>query len=706
MGILDEDVAAVRAASDIVAIVSQTTQLRKVGAQWVGRCPFHADNSPSFSVNANTNVYYCFGCGVQGDVITYVQEREGLGFPEAVEWLAAKANISLRYTDRQQGENRRQRDRLIEVMGRAVDWYHERLLTGPDAGPARSYLRGRGLEGEVVREFKLGWAPDSWDEACKALALDEKTARDTGLGKRNSRGRLQDHFRGRILFPIADDQGRPIGFGGRILPGGERPGNQGKYQNTAETPLYTKSRVLYGLDRAKKAIVADDTVVICEGYTDVIAFHRNGVPLAVASCGTSLTDEHVKLLRRFARRFVLAFDADSAGQAAAERFYRWEQDHDLEVAVADLPPGQDPGDLAQSDPSRLAAAVEGARPFLRFRLDRLFAAADLSTPEGRARAAQKALDLVAEHPNVFVRDQYLVDVAGHCRIEPDRLRQQFEERVRAASAVPSRPGGSRGPRGRPGPGGRERSDTRRPSRGGVPSAPPGARRPPAGRPGSRPPAGIRGAPGPAPGPDEGGAWGDEGRAVPNEPMDDAPPPWAGEPGGVPAVGAGAAPGPRPDRSRPPARGAGPADRSRGGPMVEVLRHAVHHPGEVAPWLDEAVFDDPLHVALYRLLVESDTTEAARAAAPPDVADLLNRLLVEAPVSEPFEAVRLMLSQVIQRELRTLNADRADDPRDVVRQTLLLRSMLKDLHGSDRDRATEAAGRLLAWLRNGLETGDD
>jgi hypothetical protein len=141
-------------------------------------------------------------------------------------------------------------------------------------------------------------------------------------------------------------------------------------------------------------------------------------------------------------------------------------------------------------------------------------------------------------------------------------------------------------------------------------------------------------------------------------------------------------------------------------MVEVLRHAVHHPGEVAPWLDEAVFDDPLHVALYRLLVESDTTEAARAAAPPDVADLLNRLLVEAPVSEPFEAVRLMLSQVIQRELRTLNADRADDPRDVVRQTLLLRSMLKDLHGSDRDRATEAAGRLLAWLRNGLETGDD
>ena len=180
------------------------------------------------------------------------------------------------------------------------------------------------------------------------------------------------------MFPIDDDRGDPISFGGRILPGGEGPGNQGKYKNTTETPLYNKSKVLYGLDRSKTHIVTAGTAVICEGYTDVIGFHRAGVPLAVATCGTALTDDHVTLLTRFAaRKLVLAFDADSAGQAAAERFYRWEREHDLEVVVADLPPGLDPADVAGDDPARLEAAVEKATPFLRFRLDRVFEAADL-----------------------------------------------------------------------------------------------------------------------------------------------------------------------------------------------------------------------------------------------------------------------------------------------------------------------------------------
>ncbi|HEX8803269.1 MAG TPA: DNA primase, partial [Acidimicrobiales bacterium] len=422
MGILDEDVAAVRAASDIVGIIGQYVQLRRVGRRWTGRCPFHDENTPSFSVNADIGVYYCFGCQVRGDVITFVREVEHLDFAPAVEWLAAKTGVTLRYTDRNEGEGRKRRTRLLEVVERAVDWYHERLLSGADAGRARSYLRERGLDGDVVREFRIGWAPDAWDELCTALRLDEATARETGLGLVNRRGRLQDHFRARITFPINDDQGRPISFGARILPGGERPGNQGKYQNTTETPLYNKSRVLYGLDRAKAAMVTADTAVVCEGYTDVIGFHRAGVPLAVATCGTALTDDHVALLRRFARRFVLAFDADTAGQAAAERFYRWEREHDLEVTVADLPPGQDPGDVARSDPDRLPAAVEHARPFMRFRLDRAFAAADLSGPEGRARAAERALAIVAEHPDALVRDQYLMDVASRCRIEPDRLR--------------------------------------------------------------------------------------------------------------------------------------------------------------------------------------------------------------------------------------------------------------------------------------------
>src|SRR5918994_3617168 len=169
MGILDEDVAGVRAASDIVGVISQHVQLRRVGQRWQGLCPFHSEKTPSFSVNANEAVYYCFGCQARGDVITFVREVEHLGFPEAVEWLAAKAGITLRYSDRNEGEGRKRRARLIEVMAKAVDWYHDRLLSSADAGAARRYLRERGLDGDVVREYRLGWAPDAWDELCQAL---------------------------------------------------------------------------------------------------------------------------------------------------------------------------------------------------------------------------------------------------------------------------------------------------------------------------------------------------------------------------------------------------------------------------------------------------------------------------------------------------------------------------------------------------------
>ena len=360
MGIHDEDVAAVRAASDIVQIVTEYTPLRRVGRQWTGLCPFHSEKTPSFSVNPNENVFYCFGCQAKGDVFDFVMQKEQVDFPTAVERLAGKTSITLRYTDRSEGEGRKRRARLVDTMARAVAWYHQRLLSGPDAGAARRYLRERGLDGAVVRDFQIGWAPDAWDALTRALRLDKDLAEGTGLARENSRGRLNDHFRARILFPIYDDRGDPISFGGRILPGGEGPGNQGKYKNTTETSLYNKSKVLYGLDRSKTSIVTEGTAVICEGYTDVIGFHRAGVPLAVATCGTALTDDHVRLLTRFAaQRLVLAFDADGAGQAAAERFYRWEREHDLEVAVADLPPGQDPADVARST---AAASRSGSEP--------------------------------------------------------------------------------------------------------------------------------------------------------------------------------------------------------------------------------------------------------------------------------------------------------------------------------------------------------
>jgi DNA primase len=426
MGIVDDDIVAVREATDIVAVITKYTQLRRSGQRWVGLCPFHAEKTPSFNVNQELGLYRCWGCQVRGDVITFVREVEHLDFVGAVELLAGWAGITLRYSDKGEGESRKRRARLVQAMEQAVDWYHERLLSAPDAALARKYLRERGLTGEEVRAFRIGWAPDEWRALVQALKLPDDVVRDTGLGYLNRNGRQTDAFRGRILFPIFDANGDAVGFGGRVMPGGEGP----KYKNTPETVLYQKSKLLYGLNWSKARIVNDDRAIVCEGYTDVIGFARAGLPAAVATCGTALTTDHVKLLRRYARKLVLAFDADSAGQAAAERFYQWEREHDLEVTVADLPDGIDPADLAGSDPDRLAASVEGAKPFLAFRGDRVLAGADLTTAEGRARAAEAAVDVVREHPSDLVRDQYVMEVAGRTRVTPEQLREMLRQPAR------------------------------------------------------------------------------------------------------------------------------------------------------------------------------------------------------------------------------------------------------------------------------------
>jgi DNA primase len=431
MGIVDEDIVALREATDIVAVITKYTQLRRSGQRWVGLCPFHGEKTPSFNVNQELGLYRCWGCQVRGDVITFVREVEHLDFVGAVELLAGWAGMTLRYSDKGEGESRQRRVRLVAAVEQAVDWYHERLLSAPDAAIARKYLRERGLTGDEVRAFRIGWAPEAWDEMVKALKLPDDVVRDTGLGYLNRNDRQADAFRGRILFPIFDANGDAVGFGGRVMPGGEGP----KYKNTPETVLYQKSKLLYALNWSKARIVNDDRAIVCEGYTDVIGFARAGVPAAVATCGTALTTEHVKLLRRYARKLVLAFDADSAGQAAAERFYQWEKEHDLEVTVADLPPGVDPADLADSDPERLAASVAGAVPFLKFRVDRVLGGADLTTVEGRARAAEAALEVIREHPSELVRDQYVMEVAGSTRVSPEQLREMLRRPAPAPREV-------------------------------------------------------------------------------------------------------------------------------------------------------------------------------------------------------------------------------------------------------------------------------
>ena len=322
MAIVEEDIERVRSAVSLVDVVSPYVQLKRVGRNQVGLCPFHAERTGSFNVRDEIGRYHCFGCGASGDVFRFVQDVEHVDFVVAVEQLAGKAGITLRYTTGGEGRDRSRRKELLEAVEAAVEWYHQRLLTAPDGRAARDYLRSRGIDGAVARRFRLGWAPDDWDALVTGLARPERALRESGLAFLNRRNRLQDTFRARLLFPILNEAGEAVAFGGRILPGSTDPA---KYKNSPETEIYRKSRVLYGLSWAKSDIVKADRVVVCEGYTDVIGFHQAGVPIAVATCGTALTEDHVRLLKRFASRVVLAFDADAAGQGAAERFYEWER---------------------------------------------------------------------------------------------------------------------------------------------------------------------------------------------------------------------------------------------------------------------------------------------------------------------------------------------------------------------------------------------
>ena len=438
MGIVEDDIERVRAASLLADVVQQYVSLRRVGRRSTGLCPFHAEKTPSFSVNEEIGRYYCFGCGAKGDVFTFVQDMEHLDFAGAVEWLANRSGITLRYTSGGESRERHRRKRLLEALAAAAEWYHARLLTSPDARPARDYLRSRGIDGTVARQFKLGWAPDDWDALVREAGITPELLVGAGLAFTNRRDRLQDAFRARIMFPILNEAGEVVAFGGRILPGSTDPA---KYKNSPETPVYTKSKTLYGLSWAKAEVVRTGQVVVCEGYTDVIGFHRAGIPGAVATCGTALTEDHVRLLKRFASRVVLAFDADAAGLAAAERFYEWEHAYELSVSVARLPGGVDPDELATRDPAALVEAVADARPFLAFRVDRVLGGADLSTPEARARAAEAALAVVNEHPNELVRRQYAADVAVRCGLEASdlvRLASHQHRRPRITPA-PSRP---------------------------------------------------------------------------------------------------------------------------------------------------------------------------------------------------------------------------------------------------------------------------
>ena len=350
------------AAADMVEVVSARTQLRRVGARYTGRCPFHEERTPSFSVNPQDKLFYCFGCGKGGDVITFVRETEQLDFAQAVESLAERYRVTLEYEEfsPQLDAERKRRGRLYELLEHAAAFY-ERHLWDTEAGqPARAYLAERGLEEAICREYRLGLAPGGATLARKAREKGFSQAELLAAGLVNRRG--NDTFAGRLLFPLADARGRVVGFGARRLH--EDDPLRAKYVNSPEGELFHKAAIVYGLDRARAAIAKQDRVCIVEGYTDVLALRQAGLEPVVASMGTALTERQLKELSRLSRRVYLCFDADAAGETATLRGMELAAAQGFDVHVVALPPGQDPADAAGQFEQRLA----GAESYLSYRV--------------------------------------------------------------------------------------------------------------------------------------------------------------------------------------------------------------------------------------------------------------------------------------------------------------------------------------------------
>lgn len=452
----EQDVQTLREQADLARVVGEHTALRSAGGgRLKGLCPFHSEKTPSFTVDPARGYYHCFGCDVGGDVYSFLMAIEALSFPEAVERLARLESFPLRYEELSPGQRKAlgRRTRLTACVAEAAEWFAAQLASS-DGQAARGYLTGRGVDAPAAERFCLGWAPDSWDALSRHLVgrgytTDELV--DAGLVTQGRNGPI-DRFRGRVIFPILDASRRDVlAFGGRVLPGADlatwRDGTPPKYINSPETPLYKKSRVLYGLSWARTEIQRRGQVLIVEGYMDVIGLHRAGVEHAVATCGTALTAEHFNLLEKHTPRVVLALDADAAGFAAAEKARALAAEARIrDVGVLSLPAGEDPADLAARGVEAVTAALEGSVTAVEFQIAQLLRTADLATPESQIAAYRATFPLLAAIADRALRYRYVRDVvAPAVRLDADLVERELDayrsEHGRSSDAPPVGTGG-------------------------------------------------------------------------------------------------------------------------------------------------------------------------------------------------------------------------------------------------------------------------
>lgn len=441
--IKEEDIDLLRDRTDIVELVSGYLALKKSGGHtFKGLCPFHSEKTPSFSVDAARGLFHCFGCQEGGNVYHFVQKIENLPFPEAVEWLARKTGFDLHYEETRPGEAhaRGQKARLIAANAAASAFFHESLLNSPDAEEARRYLGNRGFGEEVAKRWQLGYAPgrDSLYKHLLGKGFKTEEILKADLARKSERDAgYYDTFRQRVIFPTWDLNGDVVGFGARAL-GDAQP----KYLNTSETPVFSKSRVMYGLHRAKRSIARDRAAVVVEGYTDVIALHEAGIEEAVATNGVALGETHFEILKKFTQRVVLMLDSDAAGQGATERSFGAHHRLGLEVLVGDLPAGRDPADVVAEDgPEGITKAIEAARPLLEFKLAQTLSKLPMDTPEARSRSVRAAAEVLGWLPDPIARHEYAFLVAERVGVDPEAVQRALTDQ---AVRTPGQGGGADG----------------------------------------------------------------------------------------------------------------------------------------------------------------------------------------------------------------------------------------------------------------------
>lgn len=422
--ITDEDIQKVRDASDIVAVFSERVPVKQCGRDFWCCCPFHNEKSPSCKIDPALQLWHCFGCGEGGDVFAFIMKAEDLSFPEAVHRLAERAHIDIVEVGGKPAAPASKKARLKDICKATAEFYHLQLmrLKSPEASAAREYLSGRDLGGKVPRDWNLGFAPGrgvlTRHLSSKGFKADEMV--EANVCSRDSQGKLRDRFYNRIMFPINDVAGDCIAFGGRVVGKGEP-----KYLNSQETPLFHKSQVLYGLDKAKVAMASSGVAIVCEGYTDVIALHEGGVRNAVATLGTALTMRHIRILGRHAqKKIVYLFDGDAAGQKAADRALEFIDSSmtpeagktRIELCAVTLPDNLDPAEyMASHSAAELEELIEHAQPLLKYGIDRRLAAHDLSSAEGRSAALASALSVLAPIKDSLLAKDYAIQIAGRTR---------------------------------------------------------------------------------------------------------------------------------------------------------------------------------------------------------------------------------------------------------------------------------------------------